>query len=135
MPASWFRPVVGRLGNAFNTLREQSNSRLTDFPFKYPLYLRIIAHCLRLVSWRTLVRFATRPGFRNPLAAVAIQPDDLVPDSEGFLYLQRQLDRIVDGERMEQPSPAEGRISHEQWSYFHLRHAELHLSFHVIVDC
>jgi len=35
---------------------------------------------------------------------------------------------------MEQPSPVEGRIRHDQWRYFHLRHAELHLSFQVEAD-
>ena len=30
---------------------------------------------------------------------------------------------------MTQPSPVEGPISHEQWWYFHLQHAQLHLSF------
>ena len=30
---------------------------------------------------------------------------------------------------MRQPSPFEGRITHDQWVYGHLRHAELHLSF------
>jgi uncharacterized protein (TIGR03067 family) len=30
---------------------------------------------------------------------------------------------------MEQVSPAEGPLDHEQWLYVHLQHAELHLSF------
>jgi hypothetical protein len=39
--------------------------------------------------------------------------------------------RIEIGERMEQPSPVEGRITHDQWRYFQLRHVELHLRFQV----
>ena len=30
---------------------------------------------------------------------------------------------------MTQPNPVEGPITHEQWWYFHLQHAKLHLSF------
>jgi hypothetical protein len=51
---------------------------------------------------------------------------------EGVQFLPRQLARIEQGERIVQPSPVEGPISHEQWCYFHLRHAELHLSFQII---
>jgi hypothetical protein len=54
-------------------------------------------------------------------------------DGSGVKYLLQQVSRIDMGERMKQPSPVEGRITHEQWCYFHLRHAEVHLSFQVAV--
>jgi hypothetical protein len=44
-------------------------------------------------------------------------------------YLQAQIARIHNGERMTQECSVEGPYSHEQWIYIHLRHAELHLSF------
>ena len=44
-------------------------------------------------------------------------------------HLRRQLARVRDGERMTQACSVEGRYTHEQWAYTHLRHAELHLSF------
>jgi hypothetical protein len=74
---------------------------------------------------------ALRPGFRNPSSVKAVEPDALIPDGSGVKYLLEQVSRMERGERMEQPSPVEGRITQEQWCYFHLRHAESHLSFQI----
>jgi len=99
------------------------------FPFRYPWHLRWGAWLLRALSWRWLVALAFRPGFRNPPAAAALEPDAAVSLAEAAGYLRRQLKRIQSGERMTAASPAEGPLSHEQWVEVHLRHAELHLSF------
>jgi Protein of unknown function (DUF1569) len=104
---------------------------IDGFPFKYPWRFRLIGRLVRLVSWRLLVSLALRPGFMNPPTAKAVEPDAIIADGEGVKYLQRQLARLEHGERMTQTSPVEGPISHEQWCYFHLRHAELHLSFQI----
>jgi hypothetical protein len=102
---------------------------LDGFPFRYPWWLRWPARLLRLMSWRWLVRLAFRPGFTNPPAARAVEPDPAVPLPEAVAFLSGQLDRLRRGERMTYPSPVEGPITHEQWLFAHLRHAELHLSF------
>jgi hypothetical protein len=99
------------------------------FPFRYPFRYRFFGRLVRLVSWQWLVHLALRPGFLNPPSAKAVEPDSDISRGAGVSYLLQQLDRIDAGERMTQPSPVEGPISHEQWWYFHLRHAELHLSF------
>ena len=99
------------------------------FPFRYPWRFRCAAALLRLISWRWLVALAFRPGFKNPPEAAALEPDLTVSLDEAAEYLRRQLQRIRSGERMSKASPVEGRISHDQWVYAHLRHAELHLSF------
>jgi hypothetical protein len=103
------------------------------FPFQYPWCYRLIGRIARLVSWRWLVSMALRPGFRNPSSAKAVEPDALIPGGSGVKYLLEQIGRVESGERIGQPSPVEGRITHEQWCYFHLRHAELHLSFQIVV--
>ncbi len=105
---------------------------IDGFPFKYPWRFRLIGRLIRLASWRWLVSLAVRPGFLNPPAVKAVEPDAIIAEGEGVKYLQRQLARLEQGERMEQPSPVEGPITHEQWCYFHLRHAELHLSFQIV---
>ena len=87
---------------------------------------------MRLVSWRCLVSLALRPGFLNPPSARAVEPDPIVAEGQGVAYLLQQISRLEGGERMEQPSPVEGRITAEQWRYCHLRHAELHLSCQVV---
>jgi hypothetical protein len=104
---------------------------IDGFPFQYPWHLRVLARLMRLVSWRWLVDLAARPGFVNPPGVRAVEPDAAIPDGEGVRYLLKQLARVQAGERMLQPSPVEGPLTHEQWCYFHLRHAELHLSFQV----
>ena len=99
------------------------------FPFVYPFWLRVVCRLMRLVSWRWLVAIAFRPGFRNPASAAPLEPDPDVTLDTAAEYLRGQLERIQKGQRMTQPSPAEGPVTHEQWVYAHLRHAELHLSF------
>jgi len=44
-------------------------------------------------------------------------------------YLRQQVARIRAREQMTQECSVDGPYSHEQWTYIHLRHAELHLSF------
>jgi hypothetical protein len=102
------------------------------FPFRYPLRYRLLGRIVRLVSWRWLLRMALRPGFVNPPSARAVEPEATIAAGHGAAYLLKQISRIEGGERMTQPSPVEGRITHEQWCYFHLRHAELHLSFQCV---
>jgi hypothetical protein len=99
------------------------------FPFKYPWRYRLLGRLVRLVSWRWLVKMALRPGFLNPQSVQAVEPDTFIADGQGVVYLLQQISRIEQGERMTQSSPVEGQITHDQWCYFHLRHAELHLSF------
>jgi hypothetical protein len=126
--------TVRRLGNwspaqAFQHLGRFIEFSFDGFPFRYPWPMRLVCRILRLISWRWLVALALRPGFKNPPAAAAVEPDPSVPLETATAYLRGQLERIRRGERMTQPSPAEGWVLHEQWVYAHLRHAELHLSF------
>jgi hypothetical protein len=107
---------------------------IDGFPFQYPLRFRALGRLLRLVSWRWLVALAVRPGFLNPPSVRAVEPDGAIPDGDGVAYLLEQISRVEGGHRMSQPSPVEGPITHEQWCYFHMRHAELHLSFQVATN-
>jgi hypothetical protein len=102
---------------------------IDGFPFHYPWGYRLLGRIVRLLSWRWLVTMALRPGFRNPPSVQAVEPDSCIADGEGVSYLLQQISRVAQGQRMTQPSPVEGRITQEQWCYFHLRHAELHLSY------
>jgi Protein of unknown function (DUF1569) len=105
---------------------------IDGFPFKYPWRYRLLGRLVCLVSWRWLVKMALRPGFLNPPSAQAVEPDAFIADGQGVTYVVRQISRIEKGERMMQPNPVEGQITHDQWCYFHLRHAELHLSFQIV---
>jgi hypothetical protein len=74
---------------------------------------------------------ALRPGFNNPPSARLVEPDAVIDPGNGVKYLLNAITRIENGEQMVHPSPVEGPITHEQWCYFHLRHAELHLSYQI----
>jgi hypothetical protein len=102
------------------------------FPFRYPWPLPWVARLLRMLSWRWLLVLAFRPGFCNPPAAEALEPEPTLSLAEAVRYVRGQLQRLSSGERMTAANPSMGTLSHEQWVEVHLRHAELHLSFLVL---
>jgi hypothetical protein len=73
------------------------------------------------------VRFPA--GFRLPRrAAEVLIPSTDVPYEEGLAQLQAGLARMAEtNQRI--AHPVIGRLNVRQWNKFHLRHAELHLSF------
>jgi hypothetical protein len=102
---------------------------LDGFSFQYPWPWRWAAWLVGRYSWPLLLRLAFRPGFRNPPAAAAVEPDPSVSLEDAAAQLRRQLQRLEGGERMTRRSPTGEMLTHEQWLDCHLRHAELHLSF------
>lgn len=104
------------------------------FSGRYPWHYRLFGRIVRVINWHWLITLATRPGLNNPPAMQSMEPDPDLRMGDGVEYLLRQLSRLESGERMCQPSPVEGPLTHEQWQYFHLRHAELHLGFQLPPD-
>ena len=99
------------------------------FPFRYRRGPAWLVRLFRLLAWRWLIALAFRPGFRNPPDAKTLEPEPSIALHDAAAYVQRQIARVRGGERMTQECSVEGRYTHEQWVYIHLRHAELHLSF------
>jgi hypothetical protein len=99
------------------------------FPFRASWPLRAVSHVAKWVAWKPLVDWALRPGFQIPAGADSLKPDPWADFDVAAARLQAALARIVRGEPMRAASPFEGAITHDQWVYVHLRHAELHLSF------
>lgn len=58
-----------------------------------------------------------------------IEPWTQVWTPDGAARLRTALGRIADKHPMLCPSPTMGRLTADEWARFHLRHAELHLSF------
>lgn len=93
---------------------------------KAPLWLRLLG---KVVKGRIL---------RGPMSAGHQAPPEVqrefVPnDSISLADAHRQFVAVVDRLRRESvryPHPVFGALSREQWDQLHLRHAELHLSFH-----
>ncbi|MGD9649133.1 MAG: DUF1569 domain-containing protein [Pirellulales bacterium] len=73
------------------------------------------------------VRFPA--GFRLPRrAAEVLIPSGDVPYEEGLAQFQAGLARMAETDQRI-AHPVIGRLNVRQWNKFHLRHAELHLSF------
>ncbi|HEY8503594.1 MAG TPA: DUF1569 domain-containing protein [Gemmataceae bacterium] len=116
-------------GQIFQHLGRWIEFAIDGFPFRYPWWVRVPGRVLTAVSWRWFYKTALKPGFRNPGEAKAVEPEASVSLEEGADYLRRQVRRVLDGEKMQQPSPGGWRLSHGQWEWVQLRHAEMHLSF------
>jgi hypothetical protein len=97
------------------------------FPFRARLALRAVSHVMKWIAWKPFVDFALRPGHTVP--AEALRPDDWADFDMAAARLRVAITRIQRGEPMRAKSPFEGSITHDQWVYVHLRHADLHLSF------
>jgi hypothetical protein len=99
------------------------------FPFRASWPVRTVSYAAKWIAWKRFVDWSLRPGFRIPAYADALEPDPWADFDVATARLHAALLRIRRGQPMRAPSPFEGAISHEQWVYVHLRHAELHLSF------
>lgn len=94
--------------------------------FRAPWYVRLLAPFLK----GRLLRKGLRPGFRLPGAAeaVAFPP---APSPEAALETLRRAVARTHAEAMTARHPVLGPLTHDEWQQFHLRHAEMHLSFAV----
>src|SRR5262245_21201248 len=99
------------------------------FSFRYRRAPVWITRLFRLLAWRWLIALAFRPGFENPPQAAALEPDPSLSLDDALAYLNQQVARIRNGERMTQECSVDGPYTHGQWVDIHLRHAEMHLSF------
>lgn len=70
-----------------------------------------------------------KPGIKLPASARSLMPRDEVPTEQGISAIREQLARIEGGEKMTQPSPILGKMSHEQWILLHLDHCRMHFGF------
>ncbi|MCC5787567.1 MAG: DUF1569 domain-containing protein [Phycisphaerales bacterium] len=98
---------------------------LDGFGFTLPAPVRFL---FRLVLKPIALKRTIRGGLKIPAKArPALQPDEGASFEQGLADLRAQLGRINARERMQQPSPVLGPLSHEEWTELQLRHAELHL--------
>jgi hypothetical protein len=99
------------------------------FPFRASWPIRGACFVAKRIAWKQMVDWSLRPGYKLPSRFEALVPDPQADFEAAAARLRRALERIQRGEPMRAPSPFEGRITHEQWVYVHLRHCELHLQF------
>ena len=109
--------VCQHLGTAMHKCTE------AEPPFPVPLRMRILG---RLVRRRVLQGGLPR-GFKLPPEAGALVPPP-VSVEHGLATLQRGIATLAQTTQRTS-HPVLGALSVDQWTQFHLRHAELHLSF------
>ena len=103
---------------------------LDGFPAnaKPPLWLRLFG---RLIKGKATAPGGEAPtGFKIPKElSDAFVPDGAVTFEQGTSDLRTVLGRIDAGEKMVQPSPIFGPMTHEQWTNLHVGHCQMHFSF------
>lgn len=113
------------LGQILAHLAQSQNYSIDGFDFRLPGPIRLI---VRLFMKRNFLRRRIPAGLKSP-ARMAPQETTAAAGLaalEAAVQRQRQEPRNAD-------HPALGRLSPEEWDQFHLRHAEMHMSF-VISD-
>jgi hypothetical protein len=116
-------------GQIFEHVAKLIEFSYDGFPFRASLPIRAAAHVAKWLAWKRFVAWALQPGYRLPANERALLPDAGADCAAAANRLRAAIARIRAGEPICQPSPFEGRLTHDQWVYAHLRHAELHLSF------
>ena len=94
-----------------------------DRLFSVPFYLRIVGPLLRR---RVLARGLPR-GFQLPPEGARLLPPPVSVEA-GLATLAAGI-AALDKTSRRVPHPVFGAMTVEQWHQFHLRHAEMHLSF------
>lgn len=98
---------------------------IDGFSFQAPLVLRIIVKFFR----KGILHKPMKPGIKLPADMSIVLPDRETTWDDAVSALRDAVARIDAGERMTQPSPLLGAMTHEDWVNLHCRHAEMHLSF------
>jgi len=100
------------------------NGSIDGIPVKAPWYFRLVA---RLMKGRIL-RNKLSPGLRLPKTAEAVFYSAVSSPQVALEGLRAAVNR-THTEKMIAPHPVLGKLTHDEWTQMHLRHAELHLSF------
>ncbi len=117
------------LGQVFDHLTRTMNASIDGFPFRGSWPMRMM---LRLLMKKRFLTKGLPAGFEIPKQAEPLAPT-ATSTEEGFSALRSVIDRL-----RQEPKRAEhpflGELTHDEWTEFHLRHAELHMSFAAPVD-
>ncbi len=99
---------------------------LDGIPAQAPWFVRLLAPTFR----NKALHQGIQPGIKLSGDMLRVMPSDDVTIDKAMARINRIFERLDRGEKMLQPSPVFGRMTHEDWCNLHMRHAELHLSFH-----
>jgi hypothetical protein len=115
------------LGRLLTHLAMAMNRSIDGISLKAPWHMRLFG---RFMKRRALER-GLPAGFKLPKdTEVAAYP--MVASPQEALAILRQAVGRLRNEKATALHPLFGRLTHEEWTQLHLRHAELHLSFAVL---
>jgi hypothetical protein len=113
------------LGQTLAHLGSAMEGSITGKPFTVPMWLRVLG---RVYLRRRLVYGPFPPGFQLPQPAAARLVHPEATPAEGLEMLRHGIARLrTDSRRI--AHPVAGALSVGEWDSFHLRHAEMHMSF------
>ena len=115
------------LGQIFKHLAQSLHSSIDGTNMKFPWLMKKIF--LLFMNKEKILNEPLSPGFKIPKKGEAqFSPDASVSTEEGLASLRAAIERCQT-ETSRAEHPAFGELTGEEWDKFHLRHAELHMSF------
>ena len=116
------------LGQIFKHLSVAYNGSIDGLEFSVPWFVKIMA---RLFMKKKFLYGKLPSGFQIPKEHQGkFVADDSTSTEEGLAALQAAVQRLqTEDHRV--THPVLGKLTNEEWDNFHLRHAEMHLSFAV----
>ena len=114
------------LSQLLTHLASTINGSIDGMSTKAPWFFRLIGPVVK----RRILKNGMSPGFKLPKAREANAFPAASSPQEALGKLRAAVGRLKE-ERMTARHPFFGKLTHEEWTRLHLRHAELHLSFAV----
>jgi len=102
------------------------NSSIDGISAKAPWFLRLIGPFVK----RRIMKNGMSPGFKLPKGRETAAFPAASSPQEALGKLRAAVGRLKQ-ERMTARHPFFGKLTHEEWTRLHLRHAEMHLGFAV----
>ncbi|HVC93184.1 MAG TPA: DUF1569 domain-containing protein [Pirellulales bacterium] len=117
------------LGQIFGHLSRSMETSIDGISYKAPWPIRVI---VRLFMRQRMITRPMSAGFTLPSRAAEFLVPGPTSTDEGLAGLRTAIQRLHD-ETERAPHPVLGEMSLDEWDSFHLRHAEMHMSFAVPV--
>jgi hypothetical protein len=114
------------LGQLLTHLTLAMNSSIDGISARAPWFIRMLGP---VIKWRVLSH-GMSAGFKLPKQVEADSFPAAASSRDALEEFRSAVGR-VQREKMTAIHPVMGRVTHEEWMQFHLRHAEMHLSFAV----
>jgi hypothetical protein len=113
------------LGQILTHLSRSMEFAIDGMPYKAPWPIRAI---VQLFMRRRMITQPMSAGFTLPARAAELLVPGPMSTDEGLASLRTAIRRLHD-ETERAPHAVLGEMSLDEWDSFHLRHAELHMSF------